>query len=205
MNFNKKSLKLSKNGQNEAKMFLKFKLSNFVSILEEQEVSFTTYSYSKDIKHINNIACFVGANGSGKTNLLRGFLLFLVFSIKSYLPENRYLFNLIVPHFAASDKPSTFFVEWECEKHRYTYELCVFNQTILYERLRGLSDKNSYKTIFVRNKNKFRSSDIKISKQDKTRLTDGATVLSFLSEYGYIKSYAPEMLQPFENILSNTI
>ena len=29
-------------------MFLKFKLSNFVSILEEQEVSFTTYSYSKD-------------------------------------------------------------------------------------------------------------------------------------------------------------
>ncbi|MBQ6110276.1 MAG: AAA family ATPase [Alphaproteobacteria bacterium] len=186
-------------------MFLKFKLSNFVSVLEEQEVSFTTYSYSKDIKHINNIACLVGANGSGKTNLLRGFLLFLVFSVKSYLPENRHLFNLIVPHFTTTNKPSTFFVEWEYEKRRYTYEVSIFKQTILYERLKGTSDKNSYKTIFVRNKNSFRSSDIKISKQDKVRLTDKATVLSFLYEYGYIKSYEPNMLQPFENILSNIV
>ena len=175
-------------------MFLKFKLSNFVSVLGEQEVSFATYSYSKDVKHINHVACFVGANGSGKTNLLRGFLLFLVFSIKSYLPENRYLFNLIVPHFTTTNKPSTFFVEWEYEKRRYTYEVSVFKQTILYERLRGTSDKNS-----------FRSSDIKISKQDKVRLTDKATVLSFLFEYGYIKSYEPNMLQPFENILSNIV
>lgn len=185
-------------------MFLKFKLSNFVSILEEQEVSFTTYSYSKDIKHINNVACLVGANGSGKTNLLRGFLLFLGFGIKSYLPEYRSLFG-IVPHFSASDKPSTFFVEWKHGDNRYTYEVSVLNQMVLHERLRRLSEKNSYKTIFVRNKNNFRLYDIKISKQDQTRISDRATLLSFLYEYDYIKSYQSGMLEPFENILSNII
>ena len=186
----------------EAKMFLKFKLSNFMAILEEQEVSFTTYSYSKDIKHINNVACLVGANGSGKTSLLKGFLLFLCFSIKSYLPEYRSVFR-ITPHFAAYDKPSTFIVEWQHNDNRYTYELSISNQTVLYERLRKLSEKNSYRTVFVRNNSKFRLYEMKVSKQDQTRISDKATLLSFLFEYGYIKNYQDGMLEPFEKILSN--
>ena len=183
-------------------MFVKFRISNFLSILDEQEISFTNYSYSKKKKNINSIACLVGANGSGKTNLLRGFLVFLLFSIGSYLPEKRTLFN-ITGHFTAIGKPSVFFVEWTHENVRYSYEISVLNKEVVYERLRKCSVKNSFKTVFVRNEKGLRFDGIKISKQDKARLSPYSSLLSLLFEYGYVDSYHKGMLKPFRNILSN--
>ena len=60
-------------------MIIKFKVKNFDSIGEMQEISFDIKEsqYLDDSstkignKYLNNIVCMLGHNGSGKTNLLK--------------------------------------------------------------------------------------------------------------------------------------
>jgi hypothetical protein len=118
-------------------MLLKYGMRNYSSFKEGIEVSFELKeSARKTVGNgpVTNILCVNGANGSGKTNLLKGLSFLGMFCANSFdtkpdnkIPVDSYFFN---------DEPTEFYVEFvgldEC---RYKYECTLTVEKILTEKL----------------------------------------------------------------------
>ena len=79
-------------------MFLNFKIANYRSIGNEIVIDFSIRDSQKLGAHseindqaVNNIACLVGPNASGKSNVLKGIVYFIRCMYRSYsMPIYRY-------------------------------------------------------------------------------------------------------------------
>jgi AAA15 family ATPase/GTPase len=118
-------------------MLLEFSLKNYFSFKEGAKISFRVnencpdeFKSSHGTVHLMGIK---GANGSGKTNILRAIRFVGIFCSKSFLaePEGK----IGVKQFFGSKKPSEFSVEFLSEKVQYQYDLKVDNDRVYYESL----------------------------------------------------------------------
>ncbi|MDZ5455910.1 AAA family ATPase [Azohydromonas lata] len=106
-------------------MLLEYGLKNFFSFKEGVSISFRLDSNCpKSISHGKKYSpaiCMKGANGSGKTHLLKGLAFVADFAAKSFssAPEEGLAFD----NFFNSQEPSEFFVEFEVNGVEYLYEL----------------------------------------------------------------------------------
>lgn len=121
-------------------MIRKIHFSNFYSFEEKQEISFlakkkNSYSYesttSKD--YVTKIATFIGANASGKTNIMRFFSFISYFVCMSSKNESAPQNDIAFKTFYNNNKPSSFYIEYEDENKIYFYNLVIKNNTILKE------------------------------------------------------------------------
>lgn len=118
-------------------MLLEFALKNFFSFKEGARISFKVNENCPDDvsseQGFVNIMGIKGANGSGKTNILRAFSFVSDFCVKSFTaPPDK---TLGVKQFFGSKKPSEFLVEFIFKKIQYVYELKVDNKRVYYESL----------------------------------------------------------------------
>ena len=118
-------------------MLLDFSFKNFFSFKEGAKISFrVNENCPSDITSENgcvNIMGIKGANGSGKTNILRALTFVAHFCAKSFTaaPDAR----LGVKQFLGSKKPSEFSVEFLCNGTQYQYDLRVDDIRVHYEAL----------------------------------------------------------------------
>jgi AAA15 family ATPase/GTPase len=179
-------------------MLKSFTLSNFYSIgIEPQTLSFEVSkkdllneSFSeRGSSYFTLLAGIVGANGSGKSNILRG-LSFLISLIRSsYLTHSPDKELLYFPHALYRDKDSFMEIEFFNEGELYRYTI-IFTRTQIKKEV--LAKKtNRFVNIFSLNreaKNNFKIPEIDINKVDKQRFLDcqEVPILSGLLNTGYL-------------------
>ena len=138
-------------------MIHNFKVENFYSINEEQELDFTTNkkysdSYGQyDNDYISKVNCFVGANASGKTNLFKALSFLLWFSENSFYQDlENDLKKLFVPHKLKENKPTKFEIIFDISQNLYRYSLILTPDELINEKLEIKSQKG-YTFLFTNN------------------------------------------------------
>ena len=131
-------------------MILRFGFRNFLSFEEGVECSFE--SDYEGISKVNTLLSIRGANGAGKTNLLKALAFFMDFVANS--------FNLkpdaptgVIPFFN-SQKPTDFFVEFKTEDVEspvFLYELSLTKEKVVSERITRTIHRST--TIIERHEN----------------------------------------------------
>lgn len=124
-------------------MLIQFKVSNFRSIGEEQVLSLLPATNQKEFPenileedgHMAlNVTALYGANGSGKSNMLKAlgtFLSMIKYSAKASSTDTLN-FDPFLLREGWADKPSVFEMVFSIEKHRYRYGFS-FNMTHIME------------------------------------------------------------------------
>ena len=133
-------------------MLKSLKIKNFCSIGEEQTISLeikpkdsldeSSCEY-KQGHFLNNIACVIGSNASGKTNILKAFSFLHMFIVDSYVFSKTGEPIAINLHKFHLEEPASFEIEFYEDNALYRYYIELNNKQILKERLdkKGL-DKN---------------------------------------------------------------
>ena len=124
-------------------MILRFGFRNFLSFDEGVECSFESDSKNK----VNTLLNIRGANGSGKTNLLKALAFFMDFVANSFSDLKPDDSIGVIPFFESS-APTDFFVEFFVAGFSYIYELSLTKDGVIRE---SLSRKNKrYIPVFTR-------------------------------------------------------
>lgn len=127
-------------------MILDFTISNFRSIKEAQTISFEAtsdthledyYVVQKDRYRVLKIATILGANASGKSNVVRAFSMFHDLVLE---PCKNKTSNIVYDKFAldsnSADKDSIMIVNFLCGEQKYYYEVHFNNKAVTYELLK---------------------------------------------------------------------
>ena len=178
-------------------MFLNFKIANYRSIGKKLAIDFNIRDSQKlgafaeiNGQAVNNIACLVGPNASGKSNLLKGIVHFLNCMHLSYsIPSYRYT-NSFTTHFCCKGSPTEFSTEFIDNETQYKYEVSIFNGIVQNEILQKRDETTKrYSYLFNRETGKDISlgKAIKINKRDLNRLGDDMSLFSFMLELNYFE------------------
>ena len=127
-------------------MIRKIKFNNFYSFDGTQEINFLvkkkkTYDYykSKSGHQITKIACFIGSNASGKTNVIRLFSFFGYFvsrRSRSIKDENEIISEIAFKNFFNNEKQSDFYIEFEKNDTIFYYSFSIEKNQIIKENLK---------------------------------------------------------------------
>jgi len=141
-------------------MITKLLFSNYYSFYEETEVSFevgkkpSASSYdviTESGQRLNKVISVMGANGSGKTQLLKPFAFLAWFISESFLksaPRDKILFE---PHAMHRDEKTTFELCFVLGKIEYKYQLRLTKEHVIHESLHKKTS-HLYSYIFIRDK-----------------------------------------------------
>lgn len=198
-------------------MIHKFSLKNFYSFKDENEVSFVvdknapkTDSYAKSAfgVRINKTAAVLGANASGKTNLLKA-LPFLSWFIKdsfSLKPDK----EIPVEAFFFNKNPLALSVQFEIEKTMYEYNLELAENKVVLEELNFKEKgKTQYSGLFKRKwmkeskRYRLEVKNYKLSKDSKEVIIKryNASIISIMNQFGHQLSV--EIVKYWNNLISN--
>ncbi len=198
-------------------MIYNFKVENFCSIREMQELNFEEPKKFDDSvvetnsgKFLNTISCFIGNNASGKTNILKALSFFMWFIEDSYyeLPINKEI--PFKKHKLCQKKSTKFEIIFDNSKGLFKLELELNKDEILREKL-SIKRERAFSKIYSVNRlknqleidynnNRFMNP---INKEDKKRFEEkkNSSFLSFITNMGYLSEYQVKKIVP--NINSN--
>ncbi len=205
-------------------MLVSFKVKNFWSIKDWQEISWqinpkdrldnNSLSLDKNYQptndkenahiHLNLINCIIGANASGKSNILRALGLFLHIIQNSYLKGN-YQELILNPHELSKNKLTEFEFEFIDKGKYYIYEFKTMqNKYITHEVLYEKIHRKNLIFSLTRHDdgtNPVLKTKLKINEADKKRFMESHnfSMLSALMNTGYLKI----QLLVFNNIAKN--
>ncbi len=180
------------------------KVKNFYSITEAQEISFEINpkdildhsareiilnDQAKTKLSINLVACVIGANGSGKTNILKA-INFLLLLIKDSYHSSAGK-NLDVQHSLMKNKSTEIEIGFVNNNSNYKYFIEFNSTAILKEYLKKTVQRETNIFEMTRQKNQVEiKSNIKINPTDKERFTaeerSHIPLLSSLINTGYL-------------------
>lgn len=134
------------------------RFSNFFSFADETEVSFvldarangteSSFTSATTDRRLSKLLAVIGANGAGKTNLIKALDFVCWFVTKSFFMESGQ--GLAVqPHVFESDGTSHFELEFETQGKLYRYMLALNRERVLSESLL-LKTSRLFSTLFSR-------------------------------------------------------
>lgn len=127
-------------------MILDFTISNFRSIKESQTISFEAtkdthledyFIVKKDKYRILKIATILGANASGKSNIIKAFSLFTKLILEPCENKNSEIgYDKFALDTNFVDNDSVMIVNFICGEQKYYYEVHFNNKVVTYELLK---------------------------------------------------------------------
>ncbi|MGB5686277.1 MAG: ATP-binding protein [Candidatus Electrothrix sp.] len=166
-------------------MLLKYGAENFFCFKEGAEASFELSSHcpiaiSRGNK-FSNLLCVKGANGSGKTNILKilpfiGFFCTDSFNNKPDAPIP------VFPYFD-SEEPIKFYCDFIIGKTEYYYDLIINNNKVISESI----SRKRKKTVLLlkREGNKLKENIKEFSKLNDIKLRSNASIISTANQYEF--------------------
>jgi uncharacterized protein len=164
-------------------VLLAFGLKNFFSFKEGVDISFRlganvpkSISQGKDFAPV---LCFKGANGAGKTHLIRGVSFLTDFCTKSFSwdPEA----NILVENYYRNGMDSEFYVEFYHDKAEYRYELTVNRTHVVREVIYRTLKKKTRLIERVGNEIVYATKPLEELK--KLRLRKNVSIISLANQY----------------------
>lgn len=187
-------------------MIINFKVKNFYSIKEEQELRFdlTKKDYKDDSAfvsncgyYLNNTIAVLGHNASGKTNILKALSFCLWFIHKSYsdISDANAPIIGVSPHKLSDSKVSCFEIIFENDKREFQYKIEMTRERVIYEFL-GEKIQRGYSTIYELRRNKkedifehFKLPSITQNDKDRFALRKNISLFSFLQNTGHLPKF----------------
>ncbi|MBR7794397.1 ATP-binding protein [Undibacterium sp. FT147W] len=165
-------------------MILEYGFENFFSFKEEVSVSFRLDSNCPESvskgKKVSSAICIKGANGSGKTQLLKALAFLRHFSCFSFSDKPEDTIGLLP--FFERNTPSKFYIEFIQYNVEYRYELEATTEAVVRERLYRKSNIKRVK-IFERINNEIVSFTKSYSEINQIKLRKNASIISTLKQY----------------------
>lgn len=134
------------------------RFSNFFSFADETEVSFildarasgteSCFASSATDRRLSKLLAVVGANGAGKTNVIKALDFLCWFVSKSFFTEVGQALA-VQPHLFETASSSRFELEFEAEGRLYRYALVLNKERVLFESLQ-LKTSRLFSTLFSR-------------------------------------------------------
>lgn len=164
-------------------MLLNFGAQNFFCFREGVNVSLELdgkcpAEISKN-KKVSNVLCIKGANGSGKTNILKILSFIREFCCDSWgrKPED----DILITSFFNNDHPINIYCEFLIKDITYLYEVKLTDKKIISESLSR--KKNRYTEMFKRSGDRIVSSIKEFSNLEKIKLRTNASIFSTANQY----------------------
>lgn len=182
-------------------MLLGFGAKNFFCFKEGIEVSLRLKPNSPALRSNGfpyvDILCVKGANGSGKTNLLKIISFFNFFCCHSFedKPEN----PIATETYFDSDEPSSFYIDFMIKKTQYRYELILNKKEVITEII--YRKKNRFITIIERKNRKIPNCIKEFDELKIIKLRTNASIISTAYQYE-IDSFS-DIYNFFNKIISN--
>jgi len=182
-------------------MLLKFGARNFTSFKESIEISFELGAKCPLIiskgKPIANLLCVKGANGSGKSNVLKipGFLHNFCCDSFNNKPDEK----ILIESFFYADDPVNIFCDFIYENTKYCYELSLNEKKVISEKLSRKVKRLS--TVFARKGNKLTHCIYEYRGLRDIKLRTNASIISTAHQYE-IKIITP-IYNFFDAIINN--
>ena len=135
-------------------MLRRLRIKNFYSIREELELSFLLNARTpnnfrsiatSDGQKASKIMALVGANGSGKTNILKTLAFIHWFIQNSFAGLKPDESIPVVTHFACDGEPTELEVEFELDNKIWIYRLALTTQRVLHESLH----RKDYRFVYI--------------------------------------------------------
>lgn len=182
-------------------MILEYGVKNFLSFREGATVSFRLDGNAPD--HISEgrdyatILCVKGANGSGKTHLLKGLAFIANFASKSFSSDPEA--DIAVDTHFQSGEPAEFYVEFvSADEVTYIYELAVTKKAVLHE---ALYQKKKRKTMLFERTANTVSAVRRLGEIESINYRSNASVISTLQQHK--KKEFESIHSTFSNIIFN--
>ncbi|MBK5247256.1 MAG: AAA family ATPase [Peptostreptococcaceae bacterium] len=182
-------------------MLISFGARNYMSFREGFEVSMELSSSCPETtsagKKFSEAICIIGANASGKTNVIRSLTFIADFCCNSFnsKPED----SLKVASFGWQKDPSYFFVEFMLGDVRYFYEVELSSQEVISEKLERKAARRV--TVFSRKQNEFEYCVRELKELSKVKLRKNVSVISIAHQHEV--SALESIYAFFSNIVSN--
>lgn len=182
-------------------MLFAYGLRNFLSFKEGVTVSFrldanvpTSISQGRNFA---TLMCVKGANGSGKTHLLKGLAFVADFAVRSFSrePED----EILVDPFYGASEPSEFFVEFGAGSSTYRYELTLSRKGVRHEALYRTQVKRV--KLFERTGDAIKHCTKAYAALESMKLRSNASVVSTARQYE-ISGLEP-VIKFFSSVVSN--
>lgn len=182
-------------------MLLEYGLKNFLSFKDGVTVSFNLDANCPESvargRKFATVMCVKGANGSGKTQLLKGLTFVAFFAAHSFSREPEE--EVTVDPFFGDSSPSEFFVEFGISSSVYRYELVVTSKGVRGETLYRTTAKRV--KLFERIGDSVEYSTKAFSSLTKMKLRSNASIIS--TAHQYEMKELEQVNKFFRNIVSN--
>ena len=192
-------------------MIKSIKFHNFTSFYNQGEVNFAvdddapkTHHFKKCGSHrLSKVSAILGANGSGKSNVLYAITFLRKFIARSFSKTSKGI--SIRPHATQTNEPSYFEVEFYIEQQLYKFSLKLDRKRVLLETLEHHFNQDTnilYSRKYDASKNDYTfdpAKDLKVEKDFIDRVRPNASVISTGSQFNYdkfhqIKSYWEDII-----------
>lgn len=139
-------------------MILNLRFSNFYSFAEDTELSFelgkkpSSSAYDIEVspgRRLNKVAAVIGANGSGKTQLIKPLAFLSWFISDSFLGRDPGASIPFQPHALERDRPTKLEITFLTGKGEYRYKLVLNQRQVVHESLHHKTS-HLFSYIFVR-------------------------------------------------------
>ncbi|TVO35090.1 AAA family ATPase [Vibrio algivorus] len=175
-------------------MIKNFGVKNFASIGEGIEVSFefdgNTPENVSNGQNIGTVLGIKGANGSGKTNILKAISFLFSFVSKRIAPldedgELKGDVNLPLDSFFHNTDPSEFYLEFVCDETKYHYEVTLKSDGILTESLiRNVGGKTEF-LVFHRENEEILECEDGLQELKTIKLRADQSIISLPNDYKF--------------------
>ena len=161
-------------------MLLKYGAKNYFSFKEGFEISFEPgANCPAAVKSYSNILCINGANGSGKTNVLKALSFLKEFCCDSW--NTKPGTNIYISSFFNNNKATEFFIDFSISDVKYRYELALTKKGILtetiYKKVKRLTK------IIERKNNEFIHCSPDYKELKEIKLRNNASMISTANQY----------------------
>lgn len=182
-------------------MLISFGARNYMSFKEGFEVSMELNSFSSEMisagKQFSEAICIIGANASGKTNVIRSLTYIADFCCNSFSSKPEDLLKAV--SFGWTKDPSYFSVEFMLENLRYFYEAELTADEVISEKLERKASRRV--TLFFRKKNEFEYCVGELKELQKIKLRKNVSVISTAHQYEFTS--LESIYNFFSRIVSN--
>ena len=171
-------------------MIRKFGFRNFASFKEGAEISFLRKGTSPENTEdeVGTVLGIKGANGSGKTNLLKALSFLYCFVVKRMNtrvpgPNGKPMVAIPFEGFFDYEEIAEFYIEFSVDDKIYYYELDITKNGIVREELRR--KVKQWVTCIVREKNKVTTSLSEFDELKSLNLKEDQSIISIVDDFDF--------------------